>query len=588
MRLLTALDVSTAIERVLNGAAPGQCESAILDFKDGRDSEEGIAEAVICFANGNGGHIVVGAADRVKGRDAFSGTTMDAEHLRRRILQLTNPPIMVEIEVLEEPARLLVIRVPRGIEVYADQSGRAKRRVGTDCLPLSPAQLATLRDERRGYDWSDEPTDRVVADIQATAMEMAREGLSRFSDQRVELLRLSDADLLRALGVLRTDGFLNRAGELLFCAELPPRDRFVYLYRPTPGGEAQVHDRFVSPLIVAFQRIMERIGARRRETPLTLPDGQQIALQDFPEAAVREGISNALCHRDFRLGEPVLIEHSPDMLLITSPGPLVSGVTLDNIITTPARPRNPALARAARMLGLAEETGRGVDRMIREMVRSGHRPPEFSETDGNVRLALLAGSANTSLARFLAQLPKDEREDTDTVLLLLHMCENRSISIARAASLFQRNVDEAVLVLRRLSVDPPGLIQATRRTAQRSQQNFVLRGEVLRGLGTAVRYNRASTEELDRKVVAHIKEYGRITNRTLQNMLDVGVFRARDHLADLKSRGVIIRISEQRSGPGVEWGPGPKFPKQSRRRAASKNSLARTSPHLPFSETEKK
>src|SRR5437763_2387523 len=89
---------------------------------------------------------------------------------------------------------------------------------------------------------------------------------------------------------------------------------------------------------------MDLIWARRNVTPLTLPNGQQIEIADFPEVAVREALSNAVLHRDYRLQHPVNIEHSPSGFVVISPGPLVGSVTKENILTHASTPRNPALA----------------------------------------------------------------------------------------------------------------------------------------------------------------------------------------------------------------------------------------------------
>lgn len=67
-------------------------------------------------------------------------------------------------------------------------------------------------------------------------------------------------------------------------------------------------------------------------------------------------------------------------------------------------------------------------------------------------------------------------------------------------------------------------------------------------------------------MIAHINEYGKITNRTLQNLFDIDLWRARDILADLQQRSLIVRTSEATRGPGVEYGRGPTFPRRRARR----------------------
>ena len=105
---------------------------------------------------------------------------------------------------------------------------------------------------------------------------------------------------------------------------------------------------------------MSRVNQRGNAIPIILRDGQQIDIRDFPELAVREALVNALAHRDYRLDGAVSIEHSPQLFTIQSPGPLVAGVSVKNILTHASKPRNPVLAGVAHQLGLAERSGRGV------------------------------------------------------------------------------------------------------------------------------------------------------------------------------------------------------------------------------------
>lgn len=67
-------------------------------------------------------------------------------------------------------------------------------------------------------------------------------------------------------------------------------------------------------------------------------------------------------------------------------------------------------------------------------------------------------------------------------------------------------------------------------------------------------------------MIEHIREYEFITNRTLQRLFDLNIPAARNMLHDLQERGVISKIGDARGGPGVRYGPGPKFPKRRKRR----------------------
>jgi ATP-dependent DNA helicase RecG len=57
----------------------------------------------------------------------------------------------------------------------------------------------------------------------------------------------------------------------------------------------------------------------------------------------------------------------------------------------------------------------------------------------------------------------------------------------------------------------------------------------------------------------HVREYGFITNRTIQRMFDLHVYAARDLISDLRGRGILEKLGDAKGGPGVRYGPGSKF-----------------------------
>lgn len=579
-----AEELERVLAEIAGGARAADLETAHLDFKRQPDSKpdaiRALVDAAVCFANAVGGTVVMGIADNQRGVAAFTDCDLDPQVVQRRIHELTEPPLMTGARSLGFRGKtLLIVDVFQSFEIHADKQGRASYRLGTECLPMSPQEHQRLREARLGVDWSAQPSDRTATDLSREALSAAREALERVPDDRHPLAALNDDDLLRALGVIDEEGTLLRAGEVLFCAPNPnEHPALLYQYRQTPGGEATAVTRVDRPLILAFEEAMRLVWARRHVTPLTLPNGQQIDVADFPEIAVREALSNAVIHRDYRLRQPVNIEHSPAAFVVTSPGPLVGSVTRDNIITHVSTPRNAVLARAARLLRLAEETGRGVDRMFREMIRSGQDPPMIDEGVDYVRVVLSGGAPRTSVSRYVSQLPPDERDDTDTMLVLFTLCQRKAVTAVDMATVLQKRATETELVLRRLSQDSPGILELTRASQRARKKQYRLRGDALKALGTAVRYHRRTTDEIDRKIIAHVSEYGKVTNRTLQNMFDIDVWRARDILADLQQRSLIVRTSEAARGPHVEYGPGPKFPRRRARRTTEPAKRAADDP----------
>jgi ATP-dependent DNA helicase RecG len=568
-------DALRAIERGSTSAS--KSESLVLDFKTEKpapkETFQDLADASVCFANSVGGTIVLGVRDNGTGPDSFIGTDLDAHLLRLKIHDLTEPALTVTVdEILWRGKRLLRIDVPEGLDVYSTGKGIFSKRWNDQCLPMRPTDVARLSDERSGVDWSAQSGGRFMKDLDAQALQLLRDFLRASGDQTKErLARLADHELLKELSLLCGDGSLTRAADyLLGVPEGTPQEVLVYQHRLTRSGEADQVRRWQAPMLRAFADAMGVIGARIGSTPINTSKGQQIAIEDYPTAAIREALANALIHGDLRERRPVQIEHSPEALSVRSPGPLVSGITPQNILTHGSRARFPLLASTMRILGLAEELGQGVDRMYREMVRSGRSVPRVHVDEGEVAetgVDFAGGPPNVRLAKFVADLPDAERADTDTLLITLALCEKRSVTARDIAPIIQRGPTEAEAVLRRLAHGEAQTIEPTAGTVNRIHPNYRFTGAALASLGPAVTYSRRSASETDRKVTEHVREYGTINNATLQRIFDVDVYQARDALRDLVGREILVRVSEQTRGVAVKYGPGPKLPQKSKGRA---------------------
>lgn len=572
--MLGVSEVLRTIER--GGISASKAESSTLDFKTDKasikEAAQDLAEAAVCFANATGGMIILGVSDSGTGPAAFVGTALDARVLRSKIHDLTSPALVVSVqELIFCGKRLLVIQVPEGLDVYSTGKGIFSQRWNDQCLPMRPEDVARLSDERRGVDWSALSSGRPIEDLEPQAMQSFRSLLRSSGEETKErLARLADHELMTELSLICSDGLLSRAADYLLCAPRPGtvHELVVYQHRLTRSGEADQVRRWQAPILIAFTEAMALITARIGSTPLNTSQGQQIAIEDYPSAAIREALANAMIHGDLREKRPVQIEHSPEALTVRSPGPLVSGITPQNILTHGSRARFPLLASTMRLLGLAEELGQGVDRMFREMVRSGRSVPrvhvdecEITETG----VDFVGGPPNVRLARFIADLPQAERADTDTLLITLTLCEKRSVTARDLVPIIQRAEAEAEAVLRRLAHGEAQIVEPTAGTVNRIHPNYRFTGAALASLGTAVTYSRRSASETDRKVIEHVREYETVNNSTLQRIFDVDVYHARDILRDLVGREILVRVSEQTRGVAVKYGPGPKFPQKIKR-----------------------
>ncbi|HET7476223.1 MAG TPA: ATP-binding protein [Dermatophilaceae bacterium] len=555
--------VLVALRAIEAGATASGLETDRLDFKTvGRSLDDALgdlAEAAACFANAQGGQIVVGVADRTRGPAGFVGTTLDVTRTQRRLYELTTPSLIVTVaEERWGEARLVVVTAPRSPDVH-QVKGKATERVGASCEQMSATRIASVVAERRGDDWSASESGVRIEAVSARAIEDARTLLREAPDpERPRWAGLSVADLLRRLGLVTKSGSLTNAGALLFAAD-DARPLVSYAHRRTRSGELTINQVLPGPGLTAMLRCFELINTRLDRTPINLPNGQQLFIADLPDLALREAVVNAFMHRDYQSTGIVQIEHSPTRLSVTSPGAFVLGVTPENILTVSSRSRNTALSDAIRQLGLAETAGVGVDRMYAEMARVGHQPPSFESDNFRVSVTLNGGAPNASVTRFVTTLPPERRSDPDTLLVMLALLGRRTVTAEQLATTLQKDSAEVEIVLQHLVAPPVELIERTRESANLKAGVYRLRDRAIAALGTAVTYRRRLGDDTDRKIIDVVRELGQVNSKVVRTMLDVDTPTASRILADLVERRLLTKTSTAERGPSVTYGPGSEF-----------------------------
>lgn len=76
----------------------------------------------------------------------------------------------------------------------------------------------------------------------------------------------------------------------------------------------------------------------------------------------------------------VCVAISDEGLTIANPGGFIEGVSIKNLLTAEPHGRNPQLADALKRIGLAERTGRGIDRIFEGSLVYGNPLPDYSDS----------------------------------------------------------------------------------------------------------------------------------------------------------------------------------------------------------------
>ena len=111
-------------------------------------------------------------------------------------------------------------------------------------------------------------------------------------------------------------------------------------------------------------------------------------VQMYPPLALRELIANALIHQDFReRGTGVMIEIFDDRVEISNPGkPVIEPIRFIDEYQS----RNEMLAAVMRRVGLCEEKGSGVDKIIQQAEKWQLPAPDFQVKDTHTKAILYA------------------------------------------------------------------------------------------------------------------------------------------------------------------------------------------------------
>jgi len=368
------------------------------------------------------------------------------------------------------------------------------------------------------------------------------------------LLELPNEGIAKALQLVETRSGAsvpNLAGILLLGRE-------AVLRRLAPTHEAafqvlderldvKVNDFFHAPLLATINELQKRFDARVEEEEIMI-GLYRLPIPEYGRIAFREAMLNAVLHRDYSQLGTVFVQWHHDHLLISNPGGLPDGITLQNLLVHEPKPRNPRLYEAAKRIGLVEKTGRGVDKIFHDQLRLGRPGPEYGRSDATgVRVVLRGGKANLAFARFVYEQSEAHRPlSLDELMTLNHLELERRVDATHVAALIQKPLPEARAVLEGLV--ERGLVEAK---GEKRARVYHLSAAVYRGIGQPEAYVRAHGVDSLRQealVLEYVKAHGRITRGELMRLLGVTKDQARRIVERMNRSGKLIR-----RGKGPRW-----------------------------------
>jgi len=360
-------------------------ESEAVEFKQSTGELREILETVGAFANTHGGTILVGVtnAGDVVGVTIGKDTL---ESLANAIHQSTDPRLFPSLTTTQlEGKTVLVLRVDESPIKPVLVQGRGFKRVGRSNHLLSSAEVTYLSLASRSLSWDAGPADGYgLSDLDP-------EAVRRFliAAQRERNLAIDpNAPLEEVLEKLKLqqDGQPTRAALLLFGQDPQHFLRQSEVRVARFKGTQPLHFldmKVIEGRLIEQRQAMMEFVERHISMAAEIKGLEREERWEYPLAALREAVTNAICHRDYQDGGNVQVRIFDDRLEVWSPGLLPPGLSLEALRHTHrSLPRNHLLAHAFFLIKFIEQWGTGTLRMIELCQEAGLPEPEFAEISG--------------------------------------------------------------------------------------------------------------------------------------------------------------------------------------------------------------
>ncbi|MDR2603983.1 MAG: putative DNA binding domain-containing protein, partial [Desulfovibrio sp.] len=494
-------DVKTVKSLVARG------ETLKIEFKSDKAGlpDRGLIAAVISLANTEGGDLLLGVEDD----GAITGLKhkhSDPTGLAALIANRTIPSLSVRVEIVRIGAcEVARIQVPKSRQLVATTEGLLQRRRllasgKPEAVPFYPHEFWQRQSSLGLADPSANPLHPLTPDVfNPLERQRIRESIRRYGGD-APLISLEDSELDGALGLTVTVDGIRRptlAG-LLFLGREDILRRHVpaheVAFQVLEGTEVKVNEFFHKPLLQTFEEIEQRFSARIEEKEFQR-GLFRVAVPNFDRRAFREAFVNALMHRDYTQIRAVYVRIDDSGLTISNPGGFMEGITLQNLLVTEPRARNLRLADIAKRIGLAERTGRGIDKIFEGLLRYGRPMPDYSRSDtSSVVLRISNAEADLNFLKFiLCQEEKDSSHNPiplDSLLVLSQLRQERRLTTKALASLMQKPERETRAALEKLT--EAGLVEAHGTGRGRA---YTLSKEMYAGAGQKTEYVRRTEFE---------------------------------------------------------------------------------------------
>jgi ATP-dependent DNA helicase RecG len=446
-------------------------ESRTLDFKRISGKQVRMYEAICAFANTEGGLLVMGIGDAKamkpgdKPQSRLFGIEENLEgfdNFRTELLTRFTPAItkLHWIRVpctlnTGQPGHVVLLRVEKSDQVHTIVGDGTWTRLDASSRQMSAAEIADLAYQRgvKSAETLPMPIALDLLDSDVWRSYCATRGLAD-ADLAVRLPRLG-------LAVQGAEGLQPLLAALLLFADEPGAllagqgmraDIRVFHYQGKAVLRGEVPNLLLPPKTISGPAVEQIAKAQayvldRVAQGLTMEGSGFKTRYSFPERVIKEAITNAVVHRDYRLNRDIHIRIFDDRVEVESPGRLPGSLTPATIDKAGSMPRNSLLARHLREFPNPPnvDAGEGVPMMFAQMAQANLYEPLYREQLDTAVPTLLVTLLNEERPPLWAQV--SDWIDRNGPIANADVCRIAGVDTLKASKMLRGWVDRGLLEL---------------------------------------------------------------------------------------------------------------------------------------------
>ena len=533
-------------------------EDLFTEFKSDTKEKNGLPDselidAVVGMANAEGGILYLGVEDDGE----ITGLTKqhkDAIGVMALIANSTVPSVSTRAEIItENKTDILRIEVPKARTVTATSSGKTLRRRlkfdgSPEAVPLFPYEIPSRLSELSLLDFSAQPVEGATEeDLDVLEFERLKSIIKNSIGSDKSLLELNQEDFYKALHfIVEENGkIIPTVTGLLFLGKTESIKRLMPTYRASfqvlSGTNVIINETSNEPLGKLFERFSTYFTAWNPEKEMEY-GLFRIPVPEFTPRAFREGLLNAFGHRDYTQLGQVRVLIDDEGMTISSQGGFIEGVNSENLIFVEPHGRNPCLSDVLKRVGLAEKTGRGIDRIYEGSILYGRPWPDYSEsTSSIVKLFVPRANPDMQFTKMIAdeQNRRNQPLSINALMILSTIRNERRITVERLSEVIHLNKSRTSSTIQNLV--EAGLVEAIGNGSNRS---YILSAKVYKQNNESAKYVRQTDIDAVRYPELIIKlakqQDGVITKEDVAELLKITDVQAYLQIKKLLAEGKLV------------------------------------------------